>query len=61
MVTWLAENLGTILVTIFLIVIVTSIIRKMVKDKKQGKTTCSCNCSTCAMCQYCHKKPTTTN
>lgn len=61
MLTWLTENLGTILVTILLIVIVTAIIRNMIKDKKQGKVTCGGNCGACAMCEYCHKKPTATN
>jgi len=58
MLSWLTYNLGTIIVTILLILIVTMIIRGMIKDKKQGKTTCGGNCGACAMCEYCHKKPT---
>ena len=58
MLTWLTYNLGTIMVTVLLVLIVAMIIRSMIKDKKQGKTTCGGNCGACAMCEYCHKKPT---
>ncbi len=51
---WLAENIGTILVSLVLIVIVALIIRKMIRDRRQGKRSCSCGCEGCAsrgMCQ----------
>ena len=35
---WIMENIGTILITIVLAVIVVLIIRSLVKDKKQGKS-----------------------
>ena len=50
---WIAANLGTILITILLIVIVTCIIRKMVKDKKSGISSCGGNCAHCKMCSSC--------
>ncbi|MBR4510753.1 MAG: FeoB-associated Cys-rich membrane protein [Ruminococcus sp.] len=55
MLAWLAANLGTIVVTLILIGIVTAIIVKMVKDKKQGKGSCGCGCEHCAMHGKCHK------
>lgn len=55
MLAWLAANLGTIVVTLILIGIVTAIIVKMVKDKKQGKGSCGCGCEHCAMHGKCCK------
>ena len=55
MLAWLAANLGTIVITLILIGIVTAIIVKMVKDKKQGKGSCGCGCEHCAMHGKCHK------
>ena len=40
MLSWIMENIGTILITIVLAVIVVLIIRSLVKDKKQGKSSC---------------------
>ncbi|MBO4560168.1 MAG: FeoB-associated Cys-rich membrane protein [Lachnospiraceae bacterium] len=55
MIAWFSANLGTILVTILLILIVTGIIRSMIKDKKQGKSTCGGNCAHCKMCTACRQ------
>ncbi len=55
MLAWLAANLGTIVVTLILIGIVTAIIVKMVKDKKKGKGSCGCGCEHCAMHGKCRK------
>ena len=55
MLAWLTANLGTIIITIVLIGIVSAIIVSMKKDKKQGKTSCGCGCQNCAMHGVCHK------
>ena len=47
---WIMGNLGTILITCFLILLVTGIIISMIKEKKQGKTSCGGNCAHCNMC-----------
>ena len=47
--TWLMNNLSTIIVCIVLIAVVVLIINKMMKDKKKGKSSCGCGCSNCAM------------
>lgn len=52
---WIAENIGTILVSAVLVAIVALIVRKLVKDKKKGKSSCGCNCAHCAMAGTCHK------
>lgn len=54
--TWLMNNLSTIIVCIVLIAVVALIISKMVKDKKKGKSSCGCGCSNCAMAGKCHSK-----
>ena len=50
MLEWFTENLGTIIVSILLILAVAGIILSMVKDKKQGKSSCGGNCAHCKMC-----------
>ena len=47
---WLAENLGTIVVSAILIVMVISITRGL------KKKACRCNCAHCSL--SCHKKQT---
>ena len=40
--------MGTVIVGIALLVIVSLIVRKMIKDKKQGKSIqCGCDCKQC--------------
>ncbi len=52
--TWLGENIGTIIVIAVLVLIVGLIIRGMIKNKKSGKSSCGCGCSECAMKDKCH-------
>ena len=54
--TWLMNNLSTIIVGIALVAVVVLIINKMIKDKKKGKSSCGCGCSNCAMAGKCHGK-----
>ena len=55
MIAWLAENLGTILISIVLIVLIVLIIRSMIRDKKMGKSTCPGSCASCKMCAACRQ------
>ncbi len=48
--------MGTALVLGVLVVIVALIIAKMVRDNKNGKTSCGCGCSGCPSEKICHKK-----
>ena len=55
MTAFLAANLSTILICIVLIAIVVSISIYLVRQKKQGKSSCGGNCAHCgAGC--CHKE-----
>ena len=55
MLNWITDNLSTIIVSLVLILIVAASIRKLVRDKKKGKSSCGCNCAHCAMAGSCHK------
>ncbi len=56
MFSWLAQNLATVIICAVLIAIVTAITFCMIRDKKQGKSSCGCGCQSCAMNGACHKK-----
>ena len=53
---WISANLSTILISIALLAIVVLIIRGLVRQKKQGKSSCGAGCAHCAMHGQCHGK-----
>lgn len=55
MLSWLSENLATIIICIVLAAIVALIIVKLIKDKKKGKKSCGCGCSNCPSAGMCHQ------
>ena len=56
MLQWIGANLGTILICLVLLAIITFIILYLVRQKKQGKSSCGCNCAHCAMHGSCHSQ-----
>ena len=50
------ENAGTIIITLLLAGMIYAIVRKLRRDKSQGKTFCGCNCGNCPMAGSCHKE-----
>ena len=55
MFSWIGANLSTILISIVLIAIVTFISLSLIRQKRQGKSSCGGNCAQCgAQCQRCH-------
>lgn len=56
MLTWIMENLATILISAVLAVIVAAVIAGMVRDQKKGKSSCGCGCAGCAMNGACRQK-----
>ena len=54
MLTWISENLATILICLALVLMVVGILIGMRRDKKKGKSTCGNNCVHCAMAGSCH-------
>ncbi len=55
MLAWLCENMATVIIAAALIAAVAGILVKMIRDKRQGKSSCGCGCSSCAMKGSCHK------
>lgn len=56
MLQWICENIGTIAVGLVLLAVVILIARGMIRDKKQGKSSCGGNCASCGGCGCCHNK-----
>ncbi len=57
MLSFFAENGGTILVGLVVLGIVAAIVTKMVRDKRKGKSVaCSCGCEGCPAAASCHSK-----
>ena len=56
MLSWISQNIATIVICIVLLAIVAAIIAKLVKDRKKGKSSFGCNCAHCAMAGSCHSK-----
>jgi hypothetical protein len=52
----ITNNAGTIIVSLLLIGIVAAAIFRLVKDRRQGKSSCGCNCGCCPMAGSCHKQ-----
>lgn len=48
--------MGDFIVIAVLVVIAALVIRKMVKDKRSGKSSCGCDCGCCGMAPTCHTK-----
>lgn len=56
MLSWFSENLSTIVVSAVLAAVFAGVIYTMVKNKKNGKSSCGCGCSSCPMSGSCHDK-----
>ncbi len=54
MLTWLMENMATIIISAVLVLVVAAIIVSMVRSKRKGKSSCDCGCAGCAMNGACH-------
>ena len=55
MLDWIAANLGTILISLVLLVIVSLIVVYLLRQKKAGKSSCGATCAHCAMHGPCHE------
>lgn len=54
MLEWLTQNIGTIVICAGLLAVVAAIIRYLIRQKKQGKTSCGAGCAHCANAGCCH-------
>lgn len=53
---WIIENLGTIIVATIVFSFLIFLVVRMIIQKKKGKSSCSCGCSSCPSSQYCKSK-----
>lgn len=56
--TWILNNLPSLLVGAALLAVLVLIVYKLIKNKKSGKSSCGCGCSACAMRDACHSQST---
>ncbi len=54
MLTWLMENMATIIISAVLVLVVAAILVSMIRGKRKGKSSCGCGCAGCAMNGACH-------
>lgn len=54
MLTWISENIATIIICAVLFATVAAVIIGMVHGRKKGKNSCGCGCANCAMSGTCH-------
>ena len=51
---WMIDNLGTIVVGLLLAAVVIAIIIRQIKNKKAGSHSCGSGCQCCALAGTCH-------
>lgn len=56
MLDFLIGNMPTIIVGTVVALVILIVSFKMIKDKKNGKSSCGCNCAGCPSAGMCHKK-----
>lgn len=54
MLNWLLANWGNILIVGLVAAFLVGVVVAHIRAKKQGKSSCSCGCSACAMQGACH-------
>ncbi len=55
--TWLSENWGSLAVGLALAGAAAAIIRGLIRDRKQGKSSCGAGCASCPMAGSCRRRP----
>lgn len=53
---WIAQNIATLLIGLVLLLVTAAIIFRMLRNKKNGKSSCGCGCMGCPMSGACHKR-----
>ena len=55
MIAWISTNIGNIVVTLALTVIVAAAVFKLIRDKKNGISSCGGDCAHCGMKDSCKR------
>ena len=54
MLDYLANNIATIILSLVILAVIVLIIRRLVKEKRAGRTVCGCSASgVCSSCSHC--------
>ena len=56
MLDFLIENSATVITLLVVLTIIGPAVFKIVKDKKQGKSSCGCGCEGCALADKCKRR-----
>lgn len=56
MLQWFSANAGTLVLCILLLAVVALIVWSLLRQRKQGKSSCGCGCAHCAMHGSCHSQ-----
>ena len=56
MLTWIQANLATLIISMLLLAVVTAIILRLIRNKRQGKSSCGCGCEGCSQCGGCQSR-----
>lgn len=51
---WFSQNKATIIVLVIVAALFAAALSKIIKDKKSGKSSCSCGCKECQYSASCH-------
>ncbi len=54
MIHWIISNIATIIICLVVLAVVALAVFVLVRDKKQGKSSCGGNCGCCPMSGSCH-------
>lgn len=54
MLTFLSQNIATILISLVLLAVVALAVWALVRRHRAGKSACGCNCGSCPMSGGCH-------
>ena len=56
---WLSSHIADICLTALLVIIIAAIIAKLIRDRKNGRSSCGCDCGHCANSSLCRFKTDT--
>ena len=56
MIEFLKNNIGTVVVGAILLLLCIYVFYVLIRNRRQGKTSCGCNCGGCPMSGTCHKQ-----
>ncbi len=56
MIDFIVNNIGSVVVGLLVLALVIGLSVKLIRDKKQGKSSCSCGCGGCPNAEFCHSK-----